>query len=127
MDEMLRFVDHGFFLKKEGYGLGVQRFMRKIGSGETAIGHSGGGIGSGAYMVHLPEHHVSIVVMVNTERRSEGITRDLIACVLRDSGVLGRLPYIDPFFIKYALLCITVFVTVNVVIRKRKKTAQQLS
>jgi len=120
MDEMLQFVDHGFLRKKEGYGLGVQRFRRKMGSGETAIGHGGGGIGSGAQMVHLPEHHVSVVVMVNTCFISGAITQDLIACVLRDSGVLGRLPYIDPT-IKWFLLCVTVFVTVNVVSRKRKK------
>jgi D-alanyl-D-alanine carboxypeptidase len=127
MDKMLQFVDHGFLLKKEGYGLGVQRFMRKMGSGETAIGHSGGGIGSGAHMVYLPEHHISVVVMVNTCWISGSITEDLIACVLRDLGVRGRLPYVDPFFIKCALLSATVFVTVNVVIRKRKKAAKQLS
>ncbi len=92
-----------------------------MGSGETAIGHGGGGIGSGAKMVHLPEHHVSVVVMVNTCFISGAITQDLIACVLRDSGVLGRLPYIDPIIIKWFLLCATVFVTVNVVSRKRKK------
>jgi D-alanyl-D-alanine carboxypeptidase len=121
MDEMLQFVDHGFLLKKEGYGLGVQRFRRKMGSGQTAIGHGGGGIGSGAHMVHLPEHHVSVVVMVNTCWRSGAIAQDLIACVLRDSGVLGRLPYVDPFWIKGFLLWVAVAVTVNVVIRKRKK------
>ena len=121
MGEMLQFVDHGFLLKKEGYGLGVQRFMRKMGSGQTAIGHSGGGIGSGAHMVHLPEHNVSVVVMVNTPWRSQRITKDLIACVLRDLGVLGRLPYVDPFLIQWFLLCVTVIVTVNIVIRWRRK------
>ena len=121
MGEMLQFVDHGFLLKKEGYGLGVQRFMRKMGSGETAIGHGGGGIGSCANMIHLPEHHVSVAVMVNTSWRSEGITQDLITCVLRDSGVLGRLPYVDPFWIKGFLLWAAAVVTVNVVIRKWKK------
>jgi D-alanyl-D-alanine carboxypeptidase len=126
MDEMLQFVDHGFFLKKEGYGLGVQRFRRKMGCGETAIGHGGANIGTGAHMVHLPEHNVSVVVMVNTSWRSGRITKDLIACVLRDLGVRGRLPYIDPLFIWWFFLCATVMVTVNVVIRKRKKAAQQL-
>ena len=91
-----------------------------MGSGETAIGHGGGGIGSGAQMVHLPEHHVSVVVMVNTCFISGAITQDLIACVLRDSGVLGRLPYIDPFIIKWFLFWAAV-VGVNVMIRKRKK------
>jgi D-alanyl-D-alanine carboxypeptidase len=121
MSEMLQFVDHGSFAKKKGYGLGVQRFTRKMGSGELAIGHGGANIGTSADMVHLPEHNVSVVVMVNTSWRSGGITKDLIACVLRDLGVLGRLPYIDPFLIKWFLLCTIVIVIVNVVIRKRKK------
>jgi len=121
MDEMLRFVDIGFFNKKRGYGLGVQRFRRKMGSGETAIGHSGGGIGSGAHMVHLPEHHVSVVVMVNTCWCSGDIAQELIACVLRDLGVLGKLPYIDPFYIKAFFLWAAAVVAVNVVIRKWKK------
>jgi hypothetical protein len=92
-----------------------------MGSGELAIGHGGANIGTSACMVHLPEHNVSVVVMVNTSWRSEGITKDLIACVLRDLGVRGRLPYIDPFFIQWFLLCAIVIVIVNVVIRKRKK------
>ena len=43
------------------------------------------------------------------------------------SDVLGRLPYINPFFIKWFLLCATVIVIVNVVIRKRKKARARQS
>ena len=126
MDEMLQFVDIGRFHKKRGYGLGVELYMRKMSFGKKAIGHSGANIGTAATMVYLPEHHVSVVVMVNTSWRSRGITKDLLACVLRDLGVLGKLPYIDPFFIKGFILWAVAVVTVNIVIRKRKKAAQQL-
>ena len=126
MDEMLQFVDIGRFYKKRGYGLGVELYMRKMSFRKKAIGHSGANIGTAATMVYLPEYHVSVVVMVNTSWRSRGITKDLIACVLRDLGVLGRLPYIDPFYIKAFFLWVAAVVTVNFVIRKRKKAAQQL-
>jgi D-alanyl-D-alanine carboxypeptidase len=128
MDEMLQFVDHGFLLKKQGYGLGVQRFRRRMGSGETTIGHSGGGIGSSAYMVHLPEHHLSVAVMVNSfgHNHATDITTDLITCLLRDLGVLGIIPYVDPLLWKGFLVSATIFLIVNIVIRKRKKDAKEL-
>jgi D-alanyl-D-alanine carboxypeptidase len=128
MEKMLQFVDHGFLLKKQGYGLGVQRFKRRMGSGETAIGHSGANIGTSAYMVHLPEHHLSIAVMVNSfgHGHATDITTDLITCLLTDFGVLGILPYIDPFLWKGFLVSATIFLIVNIVIRRRKKAAAQL-
>lgn len=49
----------------DGYGLGVQVFKRKITNGERAYGHGGGNIGTSAYMAYLPEHDVSIAVMIN--------------------------------------------------------------
>jgi len=123
MDQMLQFVDIGFLLKKRGYGLGVELFSRKMGSGETAIGHSGANIGSSAYMVHLPEHHVSVVVMLNSfdHKGSFAITKELISCVLKDLGVRGMIPFIDPFFWKGFLVSATIFLMVNIIIRKRKK------
>lgn len=127
MDEMLQFVDIGRFNKKWGYGLGVELFMRKMSYGETAIGHSGANIGTASHMVHLPEHNVSVVVMVNTSWRSERITKDLIACVLKNSGELGIFPYVDPFFIKGFLIWATAVVAVNVLIRKRKKARARQS
>jgi D-alanyl-D-alanine carboxypeptidase len=50
---------------KGGYGLGVQVFRRGLTGGEKAIGHGGANIGTAAYMMYLPEHRVSIVLMIN--------------------------------------------------------------
>jgi D-alanyl-D-alanine carboxypeptidase len=50
---------------KGGYGLGVQLFRRGLTGGEKAIGHGGANIGTAAYMIYLPEHHASIVLMIN--------------------------------------------------------------
>lgn len=47
------------------YGLGLGRFGFQVGGGLTALGHGGANIGTGAYMVHLPDYDVSIAVMVN--------------------------------------------------------------
>jgi D-alanyl-D-alanine carboxypeptidase len=65
MNEMLRFVDFKPQSNMKGYGLGVQVFRNKVSHGEKAIGHGGGNIGSATYMVYLPDHHASVVVMVN--------------------------------------------------------------
>jgi D-alanyl-D-alanine carboxypeptidase len=47
------------------YGLGLGRFGSRVGGGLTAVGHGGANIGTGAYMVYLPDYEVSIAVMVN--------------------------------------------------------------
>ena len=47
------------------YGLGLGRFGFQVGGGFTALGHGGANIGTGAYMVYLPDYDVSIAVMVN--------------------------------------------------------------
>ncbi len=47
------------------YGLGLGRFGFGVGGGLRAIGHGGANIGTGAYMVYLPDYDVSIAVMVN--------------------------------------------------------------
>jgi len=47
------------------YGLGLGRFGFRIGGGLTAVGHGGANIGTGAYMVYLPDYEVSLAVMVN--------------------------------------------------------------
>ena len=82
MDEMLEFVDIGFGRQKRGYGLGVELFRKRTSSGEKAFGHSGANIGTGAYMIHFPEHHLSVVVMVNNFGRSTAITKELVHTVL---------------------------------------------
>ena len=47
------------------YGLGLQRFGRGLVRWARAEGHGGGNIGSASYMIHLPDHGVSMAVMVN--------------------------------------------------------------
>ncbi|MCU0917900.1 MAG: beta-lactamase family protein [Planctomycetes bacterium] len=47
------------------YGLGLGRFGFRVAGGLTAVGHGGANIGTGAYMVYLPDYEASIAVMVN--------------------------------------------------------------
>jgi CubicO group peptidase (beta-lactamase class C family) len=53
------------FGRPGGYGLGLDRLGRGVAGGLRAVGHGGGNIGTSAYMVYLPDHDVSIAVMVN--------------------------------------------------------------
>jgi D-alanyl-D-alanine carboxypeptidase len=53
------------FFGRGAYGLGLGRFGFRVGGGLTAAGHGGANIGTGAYMVYLPDYEVSIAVMVN--------------------------------------------------------------
>jgi len=131
LDEMLEVREIGSGRKKRGIGLGVERFVKRMASGETAVGHSGANIGSSTYMVHLPEHHISVAVMINSFNHdcSQAITTDLIATVLRDNDVIGIIPYID--FIPYGVLMIggTLFVTIIFMLwikkRRRKERCKQ--
>jgi len=124
MDEMLEFVDIGFGRQKGGYGLGVGLFKKRTSSGEKAFGHSGANIGTGAYMIHLPEHHLSIVVMVNNFGRTTAITKKLVHTVLKEKGIIGIIPYFD--FIPVGLLMVIVVTILLIVIlfriRRRIKT-----
>ena len=47
------------------YGLGLDRLGWRIAGRVRAVGHGGGNIGTSAYMVYLPDHDVSIAVMIN--------------------------------------------------------------
>ena len=58
LDEMLT-------IGKGGYGLGVQVFRKDLVGVQKAIGHGGANIGTAAYMMYLPEHRLSIVLMIN--------------------------------------------------------------
>ncbi len=125
LDEMLEFREIGFGRKKRGIGLGVERFVKRISSGETAVGHSGANIGTSTYMVHLPDHHISVVVMINSFNHdcSQAITTDLITTVLKENNVIGIIPYFD--FIPYGVLMIagTLFMIIMIVlwIKKRRR------
>lgn len=86
LEEMLEFREIDYWLKNRGIGLGVERFVKKMSFGETAVGHSGANIGISAYMVHLPDHHISVVAMINSFNHncSQAITTDLITTVLKE-------------------------------------------
>jgi len=87
MKEMLRFVKFRPISNMRGYGLGVQLFRRRVANWEYAIGHGGGNIGSATYMVYLPRHHTSIVVMVNAfpTRSLDYFTKGLVKELAKSS------------------------------------------
>jgi len=128
MDEMLKFVEFREVANMSAYGLGVQLYPKSFSSGKRAIGHGGGNIGTTTYMAYLPEHNISIVVMVNAfPNKSAGyITKKLIRTVLRDLNAIGFIPYFDFFPIGLGLICISVAVIVNVLLHIRKKKRRQL-
>ncbi|GAG74624.1 unnamed protein product, partial [marine sediment metagenome] len=131
MDEMLKFVDIGSGSRKRGYGLGVELYMRRISSGERAIGHSGANIGTSAYMVHLPEHHFTVVVMINSFNHecSAAITKNLITNVLRELNVIGMIPYFDFFPLGFVIIgaSLTLLVIILLRIRRRLKANKKPS
>lgn len=91
LNEMLNFVEFSPVSNMSAYGLGVQEFRKNISFGERAIGHAGGNIGTTTYMVFLPDHHVSIVVMINAfpNEGAEAITKGLEQVILQDLGAFG--------------------------------------
>jgi CubicO group peptidase (beta-lactamase class C family) len=91
LDEMMQFIDIEPFSNMTGYGLGVQVYQRAFSSGEEAIGHGGGNIGSTTYMVCLPEYQTSIVVMVNAYPTpgADYITKGLIRKATGNSIMKG--------------------------------------
>lgn len=53
------------FTARDAHGLGVDRLGRSIAGRVKAVGHGGANIGTSAYMAYLPDHDVSIAVMIN--------------------------------------------------------------
>lgn len=53
------------FTGSGSHGLGLDRLGWRVAGGVRAVGHGGGNIGTTAYMVYLPDHDVSIAVMIN--------------------------------------------------------------
>jgi D-alanyl-D-alanine carboxypeptidase len=123
INEMLKFVDIGFGPRKRGYGLGVELCMRRISSGERAIGHSGANIGTSVYMVHLPEHHFTVVVMINdfNHKCSQAITKDLIANVLRELNIIGIIPYFDFFPLGFVIIGASLALLGMILLRIRRR------
>jgi D-alanyl-D-alanine carboxypeptidase len=124
MDEMLQFVEFREVANIKSYGLGVQFYPRSFSSGEKAIGHAGGNIGTTTYMVYLPEQNVSIVVMVNAfpNRSADYITKKLVRAVLRDLNAISMIPYFDFFPTGLGLISITIIIiNISLYIRKKRK------
>jgi len=129
LDEMFEFREIGFGRRKRGIGLGVERFVKRMSSGETAVGHTGANIGTSASMVHLPDHHISVVVMINSFNHdcSQAIRTDLITTVLKENNVIGIIPYFD--FIPWGVMMIAgaLFITIMLILttkKRRKKRSQ---
>jgi D-alanyl-D-alanine carboxypeptidase len=81
LDQMLEFVaiSKRDGIQSQGYGLGIQHFLPGWIRGVDVYGHAGGSIGTVAYMLHLPEHDVSIAAMINSfdGKSLHRIVRDL--------------------------------------------------
>ncbi|MBN2000539.1 beta-lactamase family protein [candidate division KSB1 bacterium] len=76
---------------ENSYGLGVGSFGKFMGYGEKIVGHCGANIGTSVYMVHLPDYHFSVVVMINgfDHDCSKEITRKITGNVLRELEAIG--------------------------------------
>ena len=112
-------------MSKNSYGLGVGCFGKSMGYGEKIIGHSGANIGTSAYMVYLPEHHFSVVVMINGFKHdcSEEITRKVTGNILRELGAIGIIPYLYYTLFPLGLIIISAITiwTIVIVLYIRKK------
>jgi len=114
-----------FKMSNGSYGLGVGPFGKRTGSGEKVIGHSGANIGTSACMLYLPDHHFSVVVMMNdfNHKYPHAIAKNLITVVLRESDVIGIIPYFEFFPLGFLLIGVTTtsIVLLLVHIMRRKK------
>ena len=126
MDEMLDFVTFKPVSNMRGYGLGVEEFVRQIASGQRAIGHGGGNIGTTTYMVYLPEQQVSVVVMINAfpNEGADEITRGLIRVVLSDLGAFEIIPYLLANWLYLIIAASAIVFVTNVIYQllRRKRT-----
>ena len=125
MKEMLQFVEFNPVSNMSAYGLGVQLFEKRISHGKKAIGHGGGNIGTTTYMVHLPDYHISIVVMVNAfpNKTADVITKALIKETLKEVNAIGIIPYIEFFPTGFLIFCIVSglsMITYSIIKRRRK-------
>jgi D-alanyl-D-alanine carboxypeptidase len=124
LSEMLDFVEFSPVSNMRAYGLGVQEFRDSISFGEHAIGHAGGNIGTTTYMVYLPEHHVSIAVMINAfpNDGAQAITKGLIEVVLKDLDSFGITDLVkaNPVYFLVAIAGIASWSTV-IIIKARKR------
>jgi len=123
MDEMLQFVTFMPSGNMTGYGLGVQLFKKKYSNGKKAYGHSGANIGTSAYMVHLPENHLSVVVMINSMNHqcTEFILKNLINISLKELNAYSIIPSFDFFPLGFVIIGATMFWIALFIIRVRRR------
>lgn len=90
LDQMLDFVPTPENFGARGYGLGITQFFLSFAAGQESIGHTGAYIGHIAIMVYLPNHQVSIAVLVNDENGDclYGIKDALIQVILNNQWKL---------------------------------------
>jgi D-alanyl-D-alanine carboxypeptidase len=126
INEMLQFEAFAPVSNMRAYGLGVQKFRKNLSEGKLAIGHAGGNIGSTTYMMHLPDYHVSVVVMVNAfpNQGAEYIAKGLIRVVLKDIGAIGFIPYI-PLFPTGIFIISIIIISVSLTRKMWKRQSQQ--
>lgn len=86
--EMLTFIEFKPFSNMNAYGLGVQRYSPYFAHREYAIGHGGANIGTTTYLIHLPDYHATIVVMINAfpSAGADFIAKGLIRIVVDKNG-----------------------------------------
>jgi len=123
MDDMLQFVTFMPSGNMTGYGLGVQLFRKNYSNGKKAYGHSGANIGTSAYMVYLPKHHLSVVVMINNMNHqcSEYILKNLINIPLKELNDYSIIPVFDFDLRGYLIIfCITIII-INVWRKMKRK------
>jgi D-alanyl-D-alanine carboxypeptidase len=128
MNEMLTFVEFKPVANMRAYGLGVQEFIKKISFGERAIGHGGGNIGTTTYMVYLPDHQVSIVVMINAfpNKSAEAILKGLTKVVLKDLDAFGIFQLIEANLYYFIVGILAIAYWIIVIVNKiRKKVKPQ--
>jgi CubicO group peptidase (beta-lactamase class C family) len=123
MDEMLQFVTFVPSGNMTGYGLGVQLFKKKYSNGKKALGHGGANIGTSAYMVHLPENQLSVVVMINSMNHqcTEYILKKLINISLKELNAFSIIPSFDFFQIGFIIIGATLVLIAQIIIRIRRR------
>jgi len=130
LNNMLSFVEFKPVSNMSAYGLGVQEFRKTISFGERAIGHAGGNIGTTTYMVYLPDHQVSVVVMINAYPNdgAEAITKGLLKVILKDLNAYGILTFLqaNTSYISYFIVVILAIAywTIRTIRANRKKHTQ---
>jgi D-alanyl-D-alanine carboxypeptidase len=131
MNEMLDFYTFMPSGNMKGYGLGVQLYKKEYANGKKAYGHSGAHIGNSTYMVYLPKHHLSVVVMINNMNHqcSEDILKNLINISLKELNDYSIIPAFDFFpwgsLIIFWLLFLSLLIWRILKRRKKRNLIQQ--